>query len=379
MSIHQRAVIIAGPTGVGKTELAIRLAKILNGELISCDSVQVYKHLEIGSNKERIMDPPQHLIDFVELDEPFTAANFYEKCWECMVELRRKGKVPILVGGTGFYMDWLVRGRPSAPATDPQVLQTVDEEIDKIDGWSNKILKLVEVDPDYAKTLCDNDVYRLKRALVVHRQTGMPLSSFPRNSPSQVDWRCFYLTADRELLNKNIDLRCERMIQRGLIQETKELWEAGRLVKESTPGRSIGYWETIEYLESIKNAESRYELGLAEESFPEYLNRFKAATRQYSRRQENWFRRMHEFKWVERPDMTRTFDQSFVERLVAWYQMEPEDFEKSIQNVDAEVRDRLGASCERNWKRMKTYCSKKSERFDSREKISNFLEEVFRQ
>lgn len=146
-AMAKKAVIIAGPTGVGKTDLAVHLAKRLGGELISCDSVQVYKHLEIGANKDRFEEPAQHLLDIVELDEAFTAADFYQRCLDTMVEVCGRGKVPILVGGTGFYMDWLVRGRPSAPPTDPVVAEQVQVELEPLSTWTEKYLDHFGVTP----------------------------------------------------------------------------------------------------------------------------------------------------------------------------------------------------------------------------------------
>lgn len=343
--LMRRAIVLAGPTGVGKTALALELAKLLNGELISCDSVQVYRHLEIGANKERLPEAiPQHLIDFVDLDTPFTAADFYDKCFETMEDILSRKKVPILVGGTGFYLDWLVRGRPSAPHTDPDTMKLVNEEVDALLSWQDKIALLRSVDPEYAERLLDNDVYRLKRALTVYRQTGRPLSSFPKSWPKEWDWRCFYLTMDREPLNRNIDLRCEKMIEKGLIQETKGLLESGLLKKDSTAGRSIGYQESIAFLEGARTSKS----------FLEYLKNFQAVTRQYSRRQETWFRRMPEFKWIERPSFSR-YPQSFVDRIVDWFKMDKDDFEESVSATDAEVRAKISKDQKSNIKRMKTY------------------------
>ena len=361
-----RAIIIAGPTGVGKTDLALRLAQLLGGELISCDSVQVYKHLEIGANKDRSSGVPQHLLDFVELDAPFTAADFYDRCFEQLEQVVARDRVPILVGGTGFYLDWLVKGRPSAPATDAEVMQQVDRDVDALAGWSQKLALLSAGDSEYAATLSVNDTYRLKRALAVFRQTGRPLSSFTKKAPATYDWRCFYLTADREALNRSIDARCERMVQRGLVQETKALVDAGLLRKDSSPGRAIGYHETIAFLEAAADGTDLVP------KFRAYLGAFKAATRQYSRRQETWFRRMHDFKWIERPSLQAPLDSALIDRVACWYRLERGPFEDALGDTDAATRERIVGDSRANTKRMKMYCSK-ADFFDSDETIKAFL------
>lgn len=364
--LMKRALIIAGPTGVGKTDLAIRLARSVDGELISCDSVQVYRHLIIGANKEHMPDGvKQHLVDFVDLDQHFTAADFYEKCFETVREVSERGKVPILVGGTGFYMDWIVRGRPSAPATDPEVMSKVEDELCSVETWKDKLAVLELVDPDYAASLSENDLYRLKRALCVHRQTGNPLSSFSKKSPLQHDWRCFYLTADREALNRRIDVRCEKMIQCGLIHETKDLLSSGLLLKDSSPGRSIGYQETIQFLESSKSVDE----------FKAYLKNFQAVTRQYSRKQETWFGRMSEFKWIERPSLGEPLSDDFVNKLMNWFSMEKETFEVEIGPLNEKTRKLISCDKETNNKRMKKYSSR-PEIFESDSKIIEFLAEL---
>lgn len=362
----KRAIVIAGPTGVGKTELAVRLARKLNGELISCDSVQVYRHLEIGSNKESMPDGiPQHLVDFVDLDQPFTAADFFKACLETVEKVGAEGKVPILVGGTGFYLDWIVRGRPSAPATDPESLEAVRVELASLPDWKSKLSLLSSVDPEYAKSLSGNDLYRLERALAVHRHTGNPLSSFQKQSPVDYDWRCFYLTGDREGLNRNIDVRCEKMIKRGLIRETKDLVDRGLLLKDSSPGRSIGYQETIAFLESPKDIPS----------FKQYLANFQAVTRQYSRRQETWFRRMEEFKWIERTSLTAPISDSLVQTVADLYAKERSDFEETVDPVDQACREKILSDKDSNRKRMKKYSAKPAI-FKSDDAISDFLSNI---
>lgn len=295
-------VIIGGPTGVGKSELAFRLAKHLEGELISCDSVQVYKHLEIGANKTAKDTPGrEHLLDLVEWTEEFTAADFYDHCTGKIEEIMKRDKVPILVGGTGFYLDWILRGRPSAPPTDPEALKLVEEELEGEgpENWDKAFKLLQEVDSEYSKIILKNDYYRLKRALAVHRATGKPLSHYKRKpSPllESYDFRCFFITADREYVCRNIDWRCEEMLVKGLLEEVAE-FETRGLSVDCKAGRSIGYFESLNLLKNLREIPDKEHISAVNT----FLYEFKSATRQYSRKQENWFASKSEFRWIRRP------------------------------------------------------------------------------
>lgn len=320
--MKKKVVIIGGPTGVGKSELAFRLADAIEGELISCDSVQVYKDLEIGANKTSKDTPGrEHLLDLVDWTEEFTAADFYDHCTQKIEEIVGRDKVPILVGGTGFYLDWILRGRPSAPPTDPEALKVVEADLVDESDWDKSFEKLQQVDPEYSKVILANDFYRLKRALAVYQATGFPLSHYKR-SPAKLletyDFRCFFITADREYVCRNIDWRCEEMLVKGLLEEVDALNKRG-LTKDCKAGRSIGYFESFNLLESLKAIESEAHnvdgiegvdgVVVNEDklnkkrinAFISFLDEFKSATRQYSRKQENWFASKSEFKWIRRP------------------------------------------------------------------------------
>ena len=307
--MKKQVVIIGGPTGVGKSELAFRLADTIQGELISCDSVQVYKELDIGANKTAKDTPGrEHLLDLVDWTEEFTAANFYDHCSAKIEEITGRDKIPILVGGTGFYLDWILRGRPSAPPTDPEALKAVETDLDET-SWENCFKLLQEVDPEYSKVILANDFYRLKRALAVHKATGFPLSHYKR-APSKLiesyDFRCFFITSDREYVCRNIDWRCEEMLIKGLLEEVDTLRRKG-LTRDCKAGRSIGYLESFNLLDSIKiiyneaSEVNKADSSIYSSTFFKFLDEFKSATRQYSRKQENWFASKSEFKWIRRP------------------------------------------------------------------------------
>lgn len=311
----KKVVIIGGPTGVGKSELAFHLSRAIEGggELISCDSVQVFEGLEIGANKTaKGTTGREHLLDLVHWSESFTVANFYVECIKKIEEILLRNRTPIIVGGTGFYLDWILRGRPRAPPTDPEILKAVEDEIEAEDGndWDKSFLRLKAVDPDYAKVILPNDYYRLKRALAVHKSTNFPLSHFKRISPLSIgesyDFRCFFITADREVVCRNIDRRCEEMIFKGLLEEVNELRLCG-LTTECQAGRSIGYFQSLNLLNSsIKFCKEKDQAKM----FMDFLEEFKSVTRQYSRKQENWFASKSEFKWIRRPTPFIPIDQT---------------------------------------------------------------------
>ena len=181
-----KVILIAGPTGVGKTRIAQALCSRINGEIISCDSVQIFNGLDIGSNKEmltcvapsgKILPMAQHLIDIVSWKQDFSVGDYYEACFQCIQDIISAGKVPLVVGGTGFYMNWLLRGKAEPPEIPEPVYLSVKKELSG-KTWEESFKILKTVDPTYAASLAENDFYRLERALAVHRHTGKPNSSF---------------------------------------------------------------------------------------------------------------------------------------------------------------------------------------------------------
>lgn len=320
--------MVGGPTGIGKTDLAVLLAQRLDGELISCDSVQVYAGLEIGANKTPT-PVIQHMLDVVGWKENFTAADFVERCWKIIGKVVERGKIPILVGGTGLYLDWMLNGRPGAPPTDPTALAAIEEEIGKED-WDTAYSRLQLVDPEYAKVILKNDYYRLKRALVVYRQTGRPLSAFKNRQSGElkIDWRCLYLThGDRFALLQHLDRRCEMMVQKGLVAEVSKLQMEG-FNTDYQAGRAIGYKETLDFLEKLQlSHHPRDDLIVDDELIVEYLKEFKSQTRQYTRRQEKWFYGMKEFHWLERKSLIDDLSKELVDQAVSLCQISESDYQ----------------------------------------------------
>ena len=308
----KKVLVLSGPTGVGKTAIAVLLGSLLDGEIISCDSVQVYNELVIGANKETKLSIPQHLVDLVSWQERnFTNADFHARCLEKIDEIISRGKVPLLVGGTGFYTKWIIEGRPSCPPPSKETLAMVNEMLEGR-PWEEAIKLLEAVDPEYAASLYKNDRYRLKRAMANHLQTGQTMSTFKpiTKEAAKYDFRCFYLSKDRPTLSLQIGSRCEKMIANGLLKEVGELWLQG-LAKDCPAGRAIGYAETIDFIQELshmmvgygegnlfKNEDNFLKSEKVISMFRKYLDQFKAASRQYSRRQDAWHRNLG-FRWID--------------------------------------------------------------------------------
>lgn len=285
-------IIIVGPTAVGKSVLSIALAQTLGGEIISGDSIQIYKKLNIGSAKpspEEQQNIPHYLLDLLDPVEPFTAAQFQAQALAHIEEIRNRGKVPIVVGGTGLYIRSLI---------DPfDFSENSSEEIRK--GWSSFLLEqgkeklhqaLKDRDPASAERLHPNDTHRIIRALEIYDLTGKPFSEqrgsldyqYPPLDPSIM---YIGLTAPREIIYERINRRCIEMLNQGLLQETFDLLKEGYSPKLK-PLQSIGYRHAIWTL-SGKTTSS------------EMLRIFQRDTRHFAKRQLTWFRRDPRIKWYD--------------------------------------------------------------------------------
>lgn len=408
-----KGILISGPTGAGKSDLALSLAKRLGGELISCDSVQVYKGLEIGANKMRQTDGiEQHLIDVLDWNEPgsgerkinFTVGDFMRTCFRCIDDVCGRGKVPILVGGTGLYMDWLLHGKPGAPSTDDSSMSVINSFLEG-KNWDEALEELEKVDASYAKTLACNDWYRLRRALCVHHQCGgRPLSSFPRRvGPSLLgkpgaDWRCIYLgwKGDRALQFKALDLRCEEMILRGLLKEVQDLRKDG-FDSSWQAGRAIGYKESLDFFDRCENQNCDQI-----ESLRLLVADFQAQTRQYTRKQEKWFiSQKPSFKFLLREQLRvgtdgDDGDGSFVdaknsldlvEKALRLYEMDVESYSSSSSFASLKDVDPLIMEMEENRNSLRIpgakdtlrkYRSPKGPLTSSEEVMQDLLKEIFK-
>jgi tRNA dimethylallyltransferase len=283
-------LLLAGPTAVGKSEVALLLAERLGGEIISVDSMQVYRGLDIGTAKPSAADRsrvPHHLLDVVELTEPFDAAKFAARARAAILQTRERGRVPILCGGTGFYFKALLDGLGDAPPADPALRSALEAA-----PLADLLRELAERDPATFERIDRQNPRRVVRALEVIHLTGKPFSEqrahwpvrgVPRNLH---DAPCFFaLSRGSEDLRKRIDLRVSQMFARGLVAETQELLRRG-LDQNRAAMQAIGYRQVIEHLRG-------------ERSLAETIALVKTRTRQFAKRQMTWFRRQLPVTWIE--------------------------------------------------------------------------------
>ena len=283
-------IIIIGPTGVGKSSLGISLAQEIGGEIISGDSVQVYKKLDIGSAKPSIAELqliPHHLIDYLDPAEPFSAAQFKLTATSLIEEIRCRGHVPIVVGGTGLYIRSLLDPYNFAPHGSEEIRSKWKKFV-QLHGNTALHQVLKNQDPETAQQLHPNDVFRIIRALEVYELTGSPLSSQFRlrgNQYQPLDPSIIYigLTAPREVLYKRINYRCEKMLSQGLIDETLNLLNSG-YAPTLKPLQSIGYRHAFWYTKGLI-------------TLPELLRLLQRDTRRFAKRQLTWFCRDPRISW----------------------------------------------------------------------------------
>lgn len=282
---------ILGPTGVGKTGLSLEIAEALNGEIISADSMQVYQGMNIGtakvsaSEKARI---PHHCLDLVSIHEEYSVARYQKDARQAIAEIHQRGKPPIMVGGTGLYIQAALEPYDfSASGKDLELREQLwkeREEQGKNQFWN----RLREVDPQSAEKLHENDSRRVIRALEVYYKTGVPLSVAEKNTLiSDPIYKVFYLGFQRERsqLYQRIEQRIGAMIKAGLREEVLHLIEQG-LREESTPGQALGYKEFFPYFRG-------------ESSLDDTILLLQRDTRRYAKRQLTWFRRMINIHWVD--------------------------------------------------------------------------------
>ncbi|CCJ32635.1 MULTISPECIES: tRNA (adenosine(37)-N6)-dimethylallyltransferase MiaA [Caloramator] len=288
--MKKNIVIIAGPTASGKTKIGIELAKKIDGEIVSADSMQIYKYMDIGSAKptrEEMQGVPHHMIDVVDPKEEFSVALYRQMAVDCIDNIIKRGKVPIIVGGTGLYINSLTYPLDfTETAKDEEYrfyLQNLAEE--KGSHFIHEMLK--EVDPESYNRLHPNDLKRIIRALEVYKNTGRPISEFQRESKKrEIDFNLAYfgLTMDRTKLYERINQRVDEMFEKGLIDEVKKLKEMG-YTKDMTSMQGIGYKEVFDYLDGYLTLE-------------EVKDIIKQNTRRYAKRQLTWFRREDRIFWI---------------------------------------------------------------------------------
>ena len=292
----RKLIILTGPTAVGKTKLSIALAKAVNGAIISADSMQVYKYMDIGSAKimpEEMGGVKHYLVDCLEPNDPdaFNVTRFQQMAKAAMEEIYADGKVPILVGGTGFYIQSVVYDIDFTENDADTSYRTMLEQMAEEKGaeYLHDMLKIV--DPKAAEEIHFNNVKRVIRALEFFHQTGSQISAHnesERQKESPYEFFYFVLNDDRAKLYERIDMRVDMMMEAGLVEEVKKLLDMG-CTRDMVSMQGLGYKEIIDYLQgNISLEEAVYVI--------------KRDTRHFAKRQLTWFRRERDVRWVNKSD-----------------------------------------------------------------------------
>lgn len=289
-----KLIVIAGPTAVGKSELSVALAKRINGEIISADSMQVYKGMDIGSakiTKEEMEGIPHFLIDELDPSEEFNVPKFTEIASRYAKEINDRGHIPIVTGGTGFYIRALLYGTDFSESSGNNDELRAKFEKDAGDHGADYLYeKLMQVDPESCKSIHKNNIKRVIRALEFYEETGRPISehnSAQKENPPAYDFCFFVINDKRDRLYEKIDKRVDMMLDKGLLDEIKRLKARG-FDSHMVSMQGIGYKELLEYLSGNI-------------SFEEAVYRIKLNSRHYAKRQITWFKREKDAIWIERP------------------------------------------------------------------------------
>lgn len=287
-------VILTGSTAVGKTALSISLAKAIQGEIISADSMQVYKHMDIGSAKimpEEMDGVPHYLVDILEPTEEFHVVKFQTLAKEAMAEIYAKGKIPILVGGTGFYIQSVLYDIDFTQSEEDEAFRAELEQFAKEKGTEALFERLRAVDPKSCEIIHANNVKRVIRAIEFYEKTGKPISEHneeQRDNESPYNFAYFVLNDDRAEIYERIDKRVDKMLAAGLVEEVQKLKNMG-CTRNMVSMQGLGYKEILEYLDG-------------ECTLEDAVYRIKRDTRHFAKRQLTWFRREKEVAWVKKND-----------------------------------------------------------------------------
>ena len=305
--VKKPLIILTGPTAVGKTSLSIALAKAVNGEIISADSMQVYRHMDIGSAKirpEEMHGVPHHLVDCLEPDEEFNVVRFQQMAKEAMEGIYARGRIPVLVGGTGFYIQAVTGDIDFTVHGEDTTYRRMLEEKAKTEGAQVLHEMLAAVDPASAEAIHANNVKRVIRALEYYQQTGQKISEHneaEREKESAYNSAYFVLTDDRKILYNRIDKRVDLMMEEGLLEEVNALRLRG-LKRESVAMQGLGYKELFGYFEG-------------EYPLEEAVRIIKRDTRHFAKRQLTWFRRERDVIWLDKSEIGRE-DEQLIQQML---------------------------------------------------------------
>lgn len=296
--------MLIGPTAVGKTSLSIELAKKYNGEIISGDSMQIYKEMDIGTAKikhHEMKGIPHHLIDIKEPDEGFSVAEFQELVRGKISEITSRGKLPLIVGGTGLYIQSVIYDYQFSDAPSDESVRKELETRAAVEGNENLHLELQRVDPRSAEKIHPNNIRRVIRALEVYRLSGKTISEYQENQDPELiyDTALIGLTTEREILYERINKRVDSMIEEGLLDEVAKLYNRG--LKDCQSIQAIGYKELYEFFENRITLEKAIE-------------QLKQNSRRYAKRQLTWFRNKMNVSWF---DMSEAADSITFQKKLA--------------------------------------------------------------
>jgi tRNA dimethylallyltransferase len=292
-------IVVAGPTGSGKSELAVRLAGTIGGEIVNFDSVQIYRGFDIGSAKpspEARGRVPHHLFDIIEADVEFNAADYAKLARGTCADIERRGRTPILVGGTFFYLRALLAGLPEMPGRDANIRARLARIADRPRGPERLHAWLSKIDPQSGRKIAPADRHRVERALEVWLASGRPISSWerPKADPNaETPALKLALTLERPRLVEMLDRRVEAMYAAGLVDETRAL--LARYPRTARPFSSIGYAEAA----AVVGGELTSEAAMAET---------RRRTRAYAKRQMTWLRSERNVQWLDASDRDKTFE-----------------------------------------------------------------------
>ena len=289
----EKVIVICGPTASGKTALSIELAKKINGEIVSCDSMQIYKEMDIGTakpTKEEMQGIKHYMIDIVSPDERYSVADYKKEAKKAIKEILSKGKVPIVVGGTGLYVDSLIYEIDYPEIEfDEKYREELEQEVEE-KGLSKLYEKAKEIDEEAIKKISPNDKKRILRILEIYHATGKNKTEQEKESRKnevEFDYKVFALNMERSKLYERINKRVDIMMENGLIEEVENIYK--KYNKFPTAMQGLGYKEVVQYLEKRLTKE-------------EMIEKIKQETRRYAKRQLTWFRKNKETIWLNAED-----------------------------------------------------------------------------
>ncbi|WP_235822709.1 tRNA (adenosine(37)-N6)-dimethylallyltransferase MiaA [Cytobacillus massiliigabonensis] len=314
MDKREKVVVLIGPTAVGKTKLSIELAKRFNGEIISGDSMQIYKGMDIGTAKIKPSEMegiPHHLIDIKKPEEPFSVAEFQELVRLKIAEISQRGKLPMIVGGTGLYIQSVIYDYQFSDAPSDERFRVILEKRAEAEGNEKLHQELMEVDPESAKKIHPNNVRRVIRALEVYHCTGKTVSDYQEKQQPELIYQTAIigLTMQRDILYDRINKRVDLMVRDGLLPEVENLYMQG--LKDCQSIQAIGYKEIYEYFQEHLTLE-------------EAIIQLKQNSRRYAKRQLTWFRNKMNVNWFDMTDAVNL-----------------EGFEKKLDEISTHIEGKL--------------------------------------